>query len=283
MSSNKIALVIGGNGFIGSLVVKALKKYSIDHAAVSRKDCNLLSLEEVKKNLLPYKSKNLDIIFTASIVRRKQDSKSALEDNILMMSNFIQSVSQHHINSFIFISSIDVYLNNDFSLDESTLLSPNNPYSISKLCSEAMLHKAFKDQLTILRLPGVYGIDDKNGSIVGKFTELIKNNVCLKLFNKGLQYRDYLYVEDIPRAILRFLENPSSGIFNLSTGKSMRIVEIIKIISDELGRTPLIEESKVNSSQVNIKISNKKFLEEYPSFTFTSMKSGIKKYIKELN
>ena len=283
MNSNKIAIIIGGNGFIGSEVVRALKKSSISCVSVSRKDCNLLALDEVKQYFLKYKTQNLDIIFTASIVRRKNDSESALENNILMIRNFIKATYSHQINSFIFLSSIDVYHNNNLILNESTKLLPNKPYAASKLSSENILKKAFKDKLIILRLPGVYGKNDKNGSIIGKFTKLIKNNTELKLINKGLQYRDYLYVEDIPKVILRFLEIPSSGIFNLCTGRSLRLVEIVKIISNELGKTPSISESVEDLSQVNIKISNKKFIDTFPNFSFTSMESGIKKYINELS
>jgi len=280
---NKIAIIIGGNGFIGSEVVRALKKSSINYVSVSRKDCNLLALDEVKQYFLKYKAQNLDIIFTASIVRRKNDSESALENNILMIRNFIKATYSHQINSFIFLSSIDVYHNNNLSLNESTKLLPNKPYAASKLSSEIILKKAFKDKLIILRLPGVYGINDKNGSIIGKFTESIKNNTDLKLSNKGLQYRDYLYVEDVAKVILSLLERPFSGIFNLSTGRSIRLVEIVKIISKELGKVPMIIESIEDLSQANIKISNKKFIDTFPNFSFTSMESGIKKYINELS
>jgi len=283
MSKQKKVLIIGGTGFIGSQVFKGLMSNSIDCEVVSRQDCNLLSLEEVEEYLLPYKNKNLDILFAASIVRRNQDTKSSLEDNILMVSNFIKSTSEHHISSFIFLSSIDVYLNNGIELNESSLLSPKNPYSISKLYSETLLKKVFKDNLTILRLPGVYGKDDSYGSIIGKFTNLIKNNEYLKLTNNGIQRRDYLYVEDITRAILRLLESPSFGVFNLSSGKSIQLVEIIKIISDELCQNSYIEKSIGDSKELNIRISNKKFLKAYPGFNFTSMESGIHKYIKELN
>jgi UDP-glucose 4-epimerase len=283
VNSDKIAIVIGGNGFIGSEVVSALKKNSISCVSVSRKDCNLLAFDEVKQYFLQYKTQNLDIIFTASIVRRKNDSESALENNILMIRNFIKATYSHQINSFIFLSSIDVYHNNNLSLNESTKLLPNKPYAASKLSSEIILKKAFKDKLIILRLPGVYGKNDKNGSIIGKFTELIKNNTDLKLINKGLQYRDYLYVEDIPKVILSLLESTFSGTFNLSTGRSLRLVEIVKIISNALGKTPSISESVEDLSQVNIKISNKKFIDTFPNFSFTSMESGIKKYINELS
>ena len=282
MNSNKIAIVIGGNGFIGSEVVSALKKNSISCVSVIRKDCNLLAFDEVKQYFLQYKTQNLDIIFTASIVRRKNDSGSASEDNILMIKNFIKATYSHQINSFIFLSSIDVYHNNSLSLNESTKLLPNKPYSISKLSSEIMLKKVFKDKLIILRMPGVYGINDKNGSIIGKFTKLIKNNTELKLFSKGLQYRDYLYVEDIPKVIISLMEGSFSGIFNLSTGKSIRLVEIIKIISKELGQAPLIKESLEDLPLLNITVSNKKFLDAFPNFSFTSMELGIKKFIQGL-
>ena len=45
----------------------------------------------------------------------------------------------------------------------------------------------------------------------------------------------------------------------------------------------MIIESIEDLSQVNIKISNKKFIDTFPNFSFTSMESGIKKYINELS
>jgi len=49
------------------------------------------------------------------------------------------------------------------------------------------------------------------------------------------------------------------------------------------GKVPMIIESIEDLSQVNIKISNKKFIDTFPNFSFTSMESGIKKYINELS
>lgn len=283
MNNKKTVLVVGGAGFVGSQVAKTLKNNSIDYEVLSRKECDLLSLEEVEKCLLPYKSKNLDVLFTASILGRSQDPKTSLQDNILMVSNFIKSVSDHNINSFIYISSIDVYFNNGFKIDESSLLCPKNHYSISKICCEAMLKSIFNDKLTILRLPGIYGIND-GGSIIEKFTNLIKNNEPLKLINKGSQFRDYLYVGDVSRAVLKLLKSPCSGVFNLSSGESLKLIQITSLISKELNQEALIEKSlSDSSSEVDIYISNKKFLNEYPDFSFTSMESGIKQYIKEKN
>jgi nucleoside-diphosphate-sugar epimerase len=264
--SNRLVLVIGSNGFIGTHIIGYLKKNLVDYVAISRKNCNLLSLSEVNHCLAPFKKRRLDIIFAASVVRRKQDSKSTLKDNILMASNFIQSTSNHNINSVIFLSSVDVYYNNNLILKESSYVYPINYYGIAKLCSEAMLERAFNKKLTILRLPGVYGKGDKNSSIIGSFTGQIRNKVCLNLINKGIQYRDYLYVGDVSKAITMLLDKPTYGIFNLSSGKSLKIIEIIRLISNFLEQTPILKELGDEKKSYTLKFQIKNFLKHSQTF-----------------
>ena len=127
MKNKNIVILVGANGFIGSHIAKSLTEHSIEYDVIGSKNCDLLNLEKVKLFLNHYMGKSLDIIFTSSIVRRKEDTTSAKEKNILMVKNFIESSKGHAINSFIYLSSIDVYENNGLLLDESSKLFPSNP------------------------------------------------------------------------------------------------------------------------------------------------------------
>ena len=284
MKNKNIVILVGANGFIGSHIAKSLTEHSIKFDVIGRKNCNLLNLNQVKFFLDHYKGKGLDIIFTSSIVRRKEDTISARKKNILMVKNFIESSIDHVINSFIYLSSIDVYENNGLLLDESSKLFPSNPYSGSKIDSENILQKAFEDNfLTILRMPGIYGLGDNFNSIIGNFIKSIKEDMPLNITNNGEQLRDYLYIDDVSRCVLNIITTPTKGLYNLSSGNSLKLISIIELISKKLNKEIIVQPSSKDSLQKDLKISNSKFLNRFPNFSFTSMELGIERYLDRLD
>jgi len=284
MKNKNIVILVGANGFIGSHIAKSLTENSIEFDVIGRKNCDLLNLDQVKLFLSHYMDKSLDIIFTSSIVRRREDTTSAKEKNILMVKNFIESSQDHAINSFIYFSSIDVYHNNGLLLDESSKLLPSNPYSVSKIDCENMLEEAFNHNfLTILRMPGIYGPGDKFNSIIGNFINSIKQDIPLNITNNGEQLRDYLYVGDVSKCVLNIIKEPTRELYNLSSGNSLKLISIIKLISKKLNKEVIIQPSSKDLLQKDLKISNSKFLDRFPNFSFTSMDLGIEKYLNRLD
>jgi len=282
MKRDKVTLLFGGSGFVGSNISKAFTSNSIRHLAIGTKECDLTKKEEVVQLLDPFKNYELDIIFTSSIVRKKEDSKKSQISNVSMVKNLAELVKDLEINSFIFFSSIDVYHHDMNEFSETSQTKNNSPYAISKMESEKILHDALRDKLTILRMPGVYGPNDKFNSVIGHLINIMNNKQKVEITNKGMQTRDYLFVDDISRAVLSLRKGPCSGIFNLSTGNSIKLIEIIDIIASNLKVTPKLEEVNSDTTQKFINISNKKFLNTFSEFNFTPIESGIRKYIDTL-
>ena len=273
-------LIFGGEGFIGKNTIKFIEELELDYESVSREKCDLSKENEVKKYLLNFKSLDLDIIFAASVVRKKDNSEASQRENISIVKSFIKSIDGLRINSLIFLSSIDVYLLEGKKISETSPLCKTSPYGISKIYSENLLKDKFKKNLTILRLPGIYGAGDANGSTIQSFVSDIQNNIPIKLNNNGDDLRDYLHVDDVAKAILMFLKRPSPGTFNLATGKSFTIKNIVNIISKKLRVEPIFENAEDNQPST-IKISNKKFKKIFPEFKFKSIEEGISYYIDQ--
>ena len=167
-------------------------------------------------------------------------------------------------------------------LTEDSELNPKSFYAISKICSENMLQSAFRNShLTIFRLPGVYGSGDKYDSIIGKFSKLIANRKSVRLFHNGNQLRDYLFVNDLAEIVAHFVKHPTSGIFNISSGKSLRITSIIKLIAKFLGVKAVIHNVHCNEKKDDLRITSQKLLSYMPGLSLTSMTAGIKHYISE--
>tara|TARA_B100001250_G_C19817322_1_gene799392 strand:+ start:13561 stop:14412 length:852 start_codon:yes stop_codon:yes gene_type:complete len=283
MERNKISLLFGGSGFIGSNISNFFLSNSIRHKVIGKKECDLTKKAELSRLLDSFKDYELDILFTSSIVRKKEDTINSQISNTLMVQNLTELIHDLEIRSFIFFSSIDVYHQDTKEFNETSPTKNNSPYAISKLESEKILNEALADKLTILRMPGVYGPNDNFNSVVGHLVRIITNKQIVKVTNNGMQTRDYLYVDDISRAVLSLLEKPCSGIFNLSSGNSIKLSEIIGIIANKLKVNPELEEIESDSKLNFINISNKKFLKNFPEFQFTSIDRGICKYIETLN
>jgi len=283
MENNRISLVFGGGGFIGSNISKLLSSNSVWHKVIGRKECDLTKKTEVLKLLKLFKGYDLDIVFTSSIVRKKEDSERSQISNISMIKNLTEIIGGLSIRSFIFLSSIDVYHQGEEEFKETSPTSTTSPYAVSKLESEKILNELLEDKLTILRMPGVYGPNDNSNSVVGHLTRTILNNETVKVTNNGCQTRDYLYVDDISRAVLALINKPCDGIFNLSTRESIKLLEIIDIIGNNLKIKPSIKEIESDMEINFIRISNEKFLNNFSEFKFTSIDSGIRNYIDALN
>ena len=89
------------------------------------------------------------------------------------------------------------------------------------------------------------------------------------------------FVNDLAEIVAHFVKNPTSGIFNLSTGQSLRLLAIIKLISKFLGVEAKIHNIECNHSRDDLRIVNKKLLSYMPRAPLTSMTVGIKNYINE--
>lgn len=271
-------LVIGSKGFIGSNICKYLKEKDISFTGVQREDCDLLKVDQIKEFLDSYKHVSLNVIFCACVVRRKEDSHDSKRKNLKIVENFVEAVKPFDIASFVYLSSIDVYENIESILLETSTLNSLGNYGASKIECEKIVTKNFSDKiLSILRLPGVYGENCKSQSVVGKFKHLVQSNEEVIISGEGSQLRDYLYVHDLPKAIHKIIYSSASGIFNLSSGKSLTIKKILNLISHYSKKQCIVKYKQERVKQVDINISNEKFLSQFPEFRFTSMEEGIKK------
>ena len=127
----------------------------------------------------------------------------------------------------------------------------------------------------------VYPDPKFHSETVSKFINSIIKNEEIVLNNEGSQLRDYLYVDDIGEVVIKLLESPQSGVFNLSSGKSQSISSMVNIISREVNKKALIKRSDSDVTTNNITILNDKILEEIPGISFTSIENGIKKFINK--
>ena len=282
--NNKIpVLIIGGKGFIGSAIARALNNHSFSCFTIGRNECDLLNYIDTEKYLKRFKKKSIYIVFTAAIRGDRDNSSTSMEKNIKMIRNFIKASKDLNIISLVFLSSIDVYAQeNNSPLTEESDVFPSSFYATSKVCSEYMLRSALSSSTcTILRLPGVYGKGDNQESIIGQFANAMIKDQEICFYNKGDQLRDYVFAEDIGEIVCYLIKKPMPGIFNVATGESLKILSIIELISKTLEKKADLHKIVAHSKDSNVSISCNKLFEYMPGISITPMNLGIKKYIQE--
>ena len=123
---------------------------------------------------------------------------------------------------------------------------PVSPYGASKLAGEAYClayHGSWGLGTVALRFGNVYGpYSAHKQSVVAKFLDDIETSGSIVIDGDGLQTRDFIYVEDLARALLAALESPVKGeVFQISAGTETSIQELSELIEAVVGQ-------KVNST-----------------------------------
>jgi UDP-glucose 4-epimerase len=118
---------------------------------------------------------------------------------------------------------------------------PIAPYGASKLAGEGYClayHGSWGLGTVVLRFANVYGpYSAHKGSVVAQFFKDILSNGEIIIDGDGRQTRDFIYVEDLCRAVLLALESGVSGeVFQIATGEETSILQLAEMAREVTGR-----------------------------------------------
>tara|TARA_B100000575_G_scaffold294639_1_gene312523 strand:+ start:9566 stop:10402 length:837 start_codon:yes stop_codon:yes gene_type:complete len=275
----KKIIIFGSRGNLGKYITPYLKKRNLVFSP-SSSDCNLKKLLSIDSFFKKIPNEKYIIIYLATKVSKNKNNLKNYNSNILMVKNLLKILKNYRFEKFIYFSSVDVYCKyiNKKILFESSAIKSNNLYSKSKITDESFLkNKIIKNKLLIFRIPGVYGLE--LNSFINNLKDSFIDNRPVKIYNKGENFRDFLYIIDIAKIISIFIKSDYSGTYNISTGKSISIMEIVKIFQKKYNsKSKIIYPTKTNNnSNYNLFISNAKILKKLINFSFTTIQSGINK------
>ena len=303
-------LITGGAGYIGSHVVKQLGEKTdynltvLDNLVTGFKSAVLYG-DFIKADLSNFdeiegifKARKFDAVihFAASLIvpESVKDPLKYYLNNTANTANLIKMCVKYGVNNFVFSSTAAVYGEPDISkmpITENSLLSPINPYGMSKLMSETILRdasKAYKDfNYIALRYFNVAGaaLDGKIGQSTKDATHLIKvaAETALgkrdKIYIFGDDYptfdgtciRDYIHVEDLSDAHLKALsflqENKKSDIFNCGYGHGFSVKEVVNTMKEVSGVDFKVEITKRREGDPAVLIAGNKKIKEKLNWT----------------
>ncbi len=120
----------------------------------------------------------------------------------------------------------------DLPTPETSPSRPGSPYGASKLAVENYLpvyRELYGIDFSILRPANVYGPRQNphgEAGVVAIFTKSMLTGGAVRIFGDGEDTRDYVYVDDVVRAMLLAGERGGTGPYNVGTGRETSVNEL---------------------------------------------------------
>jgi len=251
-----VALVTGGNGFIGSHLVKKLISDKAYVIVIVRENSNLWRLKQSIDNIEIVKLDLLDKYKLRSCIKelkpeyvfhmaaygvdqRNNDYRDAINTNVIGAINLLESLSGIGCKKIINAGTIMEYGCFDGLITEHTRLKPNNIYGSSKAAATLIAHQIAKEMninIVTLRPFGVFGEYENHRRLFAHVILSILKGTDIKLTSCE-QYKDYTYVGNIVDGFLMAAlnENLQNEIFNIGSGDCLQLKYYIELILKCLG------------------------------------------------
>ena len=239
-SNSNTTLVVGGAGYIGSLVVDKLLARGHNVRLLDNLVYGARSIEPFLSNprlqLIQGDCRNIqdvvramsdveNVIHLAAIVGDPacvEDDANALQINYAATRMMLEIAKGHGIERFLFASSCSVYGASDSLMDENSETVPLSLYAETKLHSERVLLDAASRSFhpTILRFSTVFGLGfrPRFDLVVNLLTARAIQERLITIYN-GDQWRPFIHVSDVAAAVVEAVSAPveavSGEIFNV--------------------------------------------------------------------
>lgn len=345
MRTFKNILITGGSGFIGSNFIKSILSdrvisnqirhiINLDKLTYASSDDYLANIKKDSRykfykgdicdekiiNLILEKF-NIDAVINFAAESHVDNSIESpdefVQTNIYGTFNLLKCINKRnklqkneviflHISTDEVFGSLDL---NDPSFTEETSYKPNSPYSASKAASDHLVkawYKTYNLPAIITNCSNNYGPNQNNEKFIPKIINNALKKQPIPIYGNGKNIRDWLYVEDHCKAIIKILRKGKVGeTYNIGGSNEKENIQVVCMICEILEE--LLPFSKNRSCEndysdykdlityvddrpghdLRYSIDSSKILRELnwqPNETFDSgIKKTIKWYLKNLN
>jgi len=296
--NEKIILVTGATGFIGTHLVKRLSEIAgVKLLLLSRR------LQEVNQkkelwlhgelaDLVPefWRSHNIDHIdyvfhlgsFTPKITSEANQIDQIVNDNILGTHTLLRGLPGK-LKKLVFASTLDVYASTERGevLNESSKIAPISLYGASKLFCEKMVDTWAKEEgceVSILRYGHIYGPgESKYKKFIPLVIRSLLNNQAPLVNGDGSALRDYLYVEDVVEATIRSaLVHGDIGPLNIVRGSSVALKEVALSLIKLMGSSQSITFNSEALNGSSLRFDNERMTRLLGDWPMIDLEEGLK-------
>ena len=202
-----------------------------------------------------------------------------LDTNVLGTQTLIDACLKHKVEKYIHISTDEVYGQvkniNDKPWTEDSPLLPRNPYSCSKAAAELVVtasHLTHGLQWQMTRCCNVFGPRQKRENLVPHIIHSLMNNAPIRIHGNGLNFRQYIRVNDKIDAIMKIIEHGEiNSVYNIGDDNYFTNLEMVEQISSIMKKDPnitFIEDRKAHDMGYSVDSSKLRNLGWFPKYTF---------------
>ncbi|MDX2044819.1 MAG: SDR family oxidoreductase [Acidobacteriota bacterium] len=273
MGNQKLYLVTGGAGFIGSHIAEALVKRGeqvrvLDNLMTGKRE-NLAHLAG-KLEFIEADIRDADAIRQAmagvnivyheaaipSVPRSVAEPQLNHDANVNGTFNVLMAARDAGVKRVIFAASSSAYGDTEVLPKTETMLpNPLSPYAAAKLVGELYCQtftRVYGLETVALRYFNVFGPRQDPTSpysgVISKFVTSLLNNEAPTIFGDGEQSRDFTYVANVVDANLRAAEAPEAvgQVMNLGIGQRITLNQLFEELQKIIGTNlkPNYEETR---------------------------------------
>ena len=323
VNGQKAALVCGAGGFIGSHMVKRLKKegYWVRGADVKYPDFSISEADEFMIGDLTDQvfaeevtNKLFDEIYQfaadmggAGYIFTGEHDADVMNNSATINLNILRNIKENHLEvgrppKIFFSSSACMYPEHN-QLDPNTPdcreesaypANPDSEYGWEKLFSERLYLAYSRNHgipVRIARYHNIYGPEGTwNGgkekapaAICRKVAELPNEGGAIEVWGDGLQTRSFLLVDECVEATYRLVQSDFSGPVNIGSEEMVSINQLVDIASKVSGKK--VDKKHIDGPLgVRGRNSNNDLIREKLNWDYTStLEEGIKKTYNWIN
>ncbi|SNR14887.1 NAD-dependent epimerase/dehydratase family protein [Tenacibaculum jejuense] len=253
-----------------------------------------MNLEDGNKLEVLFKENNFNVVCNlaaqAGVRYSIQNPRAYIDSNIVGFLNILECCRCNKIDHLVYASSSSVYGMNSkipFS-EEDQVDSPVSLYAATKKSNELMAHSysnLYNLTTTALRFFTVYGPWGRPDMAPMLFAEAINKNEHIKVFNHGDMERDFTYIDDIVKGIVKVIENPirrrkKYEVYNIGNNKTVKLTDFIGEL--ELNFNRKVEKHLLPMQLGDVKktwANVDKLMKDYNYKPSTTVKKGVLEFV----
>lgn len=206
--------------------------------------------------------------------------------NIRGTQILLDAMKRHDTGRFVFASSSSVYGANEsvpFKEDDD-IHKPVSPYAATKRAGELFNfthHHLYGLPTTCLRFFTVYGPRQRPEMAIHKFVRAVLEDKPIPFFGDGSTRRDYTYIDDIVDGVVRSYDHCEGyEIYNLGESQTTSLQELVDMIGEVCGKTPILDRQPMQPGDVVITYANvDKARERLGYDPHTTVRDGLERFL----
>ena len=311
----KKALVCGAGGFIGSHLVKRLKKegyfvrgVDLKYPEFGESEADVFIKDDLRKlSVVDMCVDGVDEVYQlaadmggADFIFTGENDSDIMHNSAMINLNIVDSMKRHKVKKVFYSSSACMYpedhqLEIDVPALREDMAYPGNPdseYGWEKLFSERLylaFSKNYDFDVRIARFHNIFGPEGtyqggREKAPAALCRKVIESNGEIEVYGDGQQTRSFLYIDECIEGIRRLMESDCVEPLNLGSDEVISINDFAQMIIDISKKEVVIKNIDVPQLGVRGRNSDNTLIKEKLGWSsIQPLRVGIEKTYKWIN